>query len=193
MQAHRANDRVTLRRMLAAAPTTVEVDVGLREGELVVAHDYDLNDDSGLKLEWALAAAGNARLNVEAKCRPPETPSPREFVRALKPFLPHVALCSFDERVLIEAHRVRPGVETTFLFDRPLRVATAATTLGPSYELVTRELVECAHLVGLRVVPFTVNDVRAMAALIDLGVDGLVTDEPALAREVAGSRLQLAA
>jgi glycerophosphoryl diester phosphodiesterase len=32
-----------------------------------------------------------------------------------------------------------------------------------------------------------------MAALIDLGVDGLVTDEPALARAVAASRLDLAA
>ena len=41
--------------------------------------------------------------------------------------------------------------------------------------------------------PWTVNDVREMNALIDLGVDGLVTDEPALAREVAAARLVVAA
>jgi len=54
---------------------------------------------------------------------------------------------------------------------------------------VTRELVDAAHSVGLRVVPYTVNDVPRMAQLIALGVDGLVTDEPALAREVAHARL----
>jgi glycerophosphoryl diester phosphodiesterase len=45
----------------------------------------------------------------------------------------------------------------------------------------------------VRVVPWTVNDVRAMVALVDLGVDGLVTDEPALARAVAETRRSLAA
>jgi glycerophosphoryl diester phosphodiesterase len=54
---------------------------------------------------------------------------------------------------------------------------------------VTAELVDAAHAVGLRVVPWTVNDLRQMAELMALGVDGLVTDEPALAREVARSRL----
>jgi len=42
-------------------------------------------------------------------------------------------------------------------------------------------------------VPWTVNNVREMVALIDLGVDGLVTDEPRLAREVAANRAGLAA
>jgi glycerophosphoryl diester phosphodiesterase len=38
-----------------------------------------------------------------------------------------------------------------------------------------------------------VNDAPTMAELIELGVDGLVTDRPALARVVAVSRLGLAA
>ena len=54
---------------------------------------------------------------------------------------------------------------------------------------MTRELVDAAHALGLRVVPWTVDDVRLMAELIALGVDGLVTDEPAVAREVAQSQL----
>ena len=58
---------------------------------------------------------------------------------------------------------------------------------------MTRQLVESAHAAGLRVVPWTVNDVRAIGALVDLGVDGLVTDEPALARAVAETRFALAA
>ena len=95
--------------------------------------------------------------------------------------------------MLAEVARLRSTVETTFLFDRPMRIATVARAIGPRHDVVTRDLVLAAHAAGLRIVPWTVNDVRRMADLVDLGVDGLVTDEPALAREVAASRLSLAA
>jgi hypothetical protein len=192
IQAHRGNDRLTLRRLLAAAPSSVEIDVGLRGGELVVAHDVDLEDASGLSIERALAVAGATRLVLEAKCFPPETPSPRAFADALRPYLDRVAVSSFDERVLDAVGRFRT-VDTTLLFTRPLRVATVARTIGPRHELVNRELVYAAHALGLRVVPWTVNDVRRIVELIDLGVDGLVTDEPGLARAVAAERLSAAA
>jgi len=193
IQAHRGNDQLTLRRLLAAAPSSVEIDVGLSNEEIVVAHDVDLADASGLELERALAAAVGTTVVVEAKCFPPSTPSPKEFARALAPFVDRISLCSFDERVLTEARRLRSSLETTLLFHAPLRVATAARTIGPRRDVVTADLVRAAHACGLRVVPWTVNELREMTALIDLGVDGLVTDEPALAREVAEARLSVAA
>ncbi len=193
IQAHRGNDQLTLRRLLAGAPSSVEIDVGVAAGEVVIAHDVDFGDASGLLLDAALATPGDTMVVVEAKCFPPSTPSPSEFVATLKPYLAQIALCSFDERVLVEAQRLQPRLETTFLFNEPLRVASAARTLGPRRDVVTRELVEGAHALGLRVVPWTVNDVPTMAALIDFGVDGLVTDEPALAHEVAASRREVAA
>jgi glycerophosphoryl diester phosphodiesterase len=192
IQAHRGNDRLTLRRLLAAGPSSIEVDVGLAEGRLVVAHDADLGDASGLSLDRVLDAAGATRVVVEAKCFPPATPAPHAFAAALRPYLGRVAVSSFDERVLDEIGRFR-AVDTTLLFARPLRFATAARTIGPRHDLVSRELVDAAHAIGLRVVPWTVNDVRRLAELVDLGVDGIVTDEPALARAVAESRLSAAA
>jgi len=42
----------------------------------------------------------------------------------------------------------------------------------------TRAMVEDAHAAGLRVIPWTVDDVATMASLIDIGVDGLITDYP---------------
>jgi glycerophosphoryl diester phosphodiesterase len=193
VQAHRGNDELTLRRLLQTAPSSVEIDIGLIAGEIVIAHDTDLADASGLTMDAALLAAGGSTVVIEAKCFPPETPSPRAFVAALQPYLARIALCSFEERVLVEALRARPTLETTFLFKSPQPLATSARTIGPRHDLVTRELVASAHALGLRVVPWTVNDVPTMAALVDLGVDGLVTDEPALAHEVAASRLAAAA
>lgn len=193
IQAHRGNDQVSLRRLLAAAPSSVELDVGALAGEVVVAHDTDLRDASGLRLDDALRAAAETTVVVEAKCFPPETPSPRAFAVALAPYLERIQLCSFEPLVLAEARRLAPGLVTTFLFKVPMRMTDEAPTIGPRHDLVTRELVETAHAAGVRVVPWTVNDVRDMVALVDLGVDGLVTDEPALARVVADTRHVLAA
>jgi glycerophosphoryl diester phosphodiesterase len=193
IQAHRANDQLTLRRMVAARPSSVELDVGLADGDLVIAHDLDHADASGLSLGRALELAAGTPMVVDAKCFPPATPRAHEFLSALRPHLAEIAVCSFSEPLLARITRLRPSVETTLLFAEPTRIATIARTLGPRHDVVTHELVVAAHALGLRVVPWTVNDVRRMAELVDLGVDGLVTDEPALAREVAASRLPVAA
>jgi glycerophosphoryl diester phosphodiesterase len=189
VQAHRGNDALVLRRLLAAGPSSVEADVGLSSHGLVVAHETDLSDASGLSVEELLAAAGFTPVVLEAKCFPGVTAEPSEFVRALRPLLAAVSIASFDERVVAEVARLRPATRTTYLFARSLRAATAARTLGPRQDLVTRDMIESAHNAGLRVVPWTVNDVQTMAELVDLGVDGLVSDQPALVRAVVTSRL----
>jgi glycerophosphoryl diester phosphodiesterase len=194
IQAHRGNDEHSLRRLVAAGPSTVEIDVGISAGGLpVAAHEPDLSDSTGLTVGDAIALAGAVPLIVEAKCVTPLTPGPRSFVQALTPFLRQIALCSFEEGVLAEARRSYAGIATTFLFEKPLCIATAASTLGPQHALVTQDLVHAAHTLGLRVVPWTVNDPRRMIELIDLNVDGLVTDEPALARDVVTRRIGVAA
>jgi len=45
--------------------------------------------------------------------------------------------------------------------------------------LITPALVEHAHRYGIQIHVWTVNETDAMASLLDLGVDGLVTDYPA--------------
>jgi hypothetical protein len=189
VQAHRANDALTLRRLLATRPTSIEIDVGLGAGGLVVAHDLDLADASGLLVDDVLEAAGDTPVVLDVKCFPPTTPARSAFLAAIRPYLSRVSICAFDEQLVAEIARRRPETPTTFLFSSPLRAATSARTLGPQHELVTRELVDAAHAVGARIVPWTVNDPREMAALLELGVDGLVTDRPALAHAVLADRL----
>jgi len=61
--------------------------------------------------------------------------------------------------------------------------------LSPSYKrLVTRDLVDRAHDAGLGVVPYTVDDPVNMAAFVDLGVDGFITNYPDRARDVLAAQ-----
>ncbi|MDP9795291.1 glycerophosphoryl diester phosphodiesterase [Catenuloplanes nepalensis] len=63
-------------------------------------------------------------------------------------------------------------------------------TVGdPGYRpYVTRDLVAHAHRNGIKVIPWTVDDVPTMAKLLDDGIDGLITDYPDRLRTLLASR-----
>lgn len=54
--------------------------------------------------------------------------------------------------------------------------------------LVTAELVEAAHAHGVEVHVWTVDEVAEMERLLDLGVDGLMTDRPTVLAQVLARR-----
>lgn len=62
-----------------------------------------------------------------------------------------------------------------------------ANVLSPDATLVTAQLLASAHRRRELVVPYTVDDVHAMIALINLGVDGLISDYPDRLRDVLNS------
>ena len=107
-----------------------------------------------------------------------------------------VMVQSFDFRVLDAMRRVNPGVRLAALFgesradaamgieepDRSFRAIarrTGVEILAPDQELATAEEVEAAHAMGLEVVPYTVNDAAGWKRMVDAGVDGIITDDPA--------------
>ncbi|MFC7549756.1 glycerophosphodiester phosphodiesterase family protein [Plantactinospora sp. GCM10030261] len=51
-----------------------------------------------------------------------------------------------------------------------------------------RTMIDSAHARGLRVVPWTVDDPATMEALIDLGVDGIITNYPDRVRQIMADR-----
>ncbi|RZL64513.1 MAG: glycerophosphodiester phosphodiesterase [Variovorax sp.] len=66
--------------------------------------------------------------------------------------------------------------------------AAGGHTWSSDWEALSAPLVQEAHALGLKVLAWTVNDERQMQALLDMGVDGLVTDRPDLARAVLQQR-----
>lgn len=62
-------------------------------------------------------------------------------------------------------------------------------TTDQGFALVAdRAFVARAHRLGLKVIPWTVNDVDVMNAQIDAGVDGIITDYPTRLRSVLAQR-----
>lgn len=58
-----------------------------------------------------------------------------------------------------------------------------ADVVSPYWEELSPQLVSEAHALGMKVVPWTVNDPKVMSMLVDMGVDGIITDKPWVGRE----------
>lgn len=108
------------------------------------------------------------------------------------PALPRAYLTS--ARGNLRDRRWTTGLDPAAFASTPALVKAAAgadagaVTWSPSAGDVTADAVREAHALGLGVVPWTVNDPVAMARLIGLGVDGLITDRPDLLRDVMRER-----
>ena len=66
--------------------------------------------------------------------------------------------------------------------------AAGGAIWSPYFGDVTAALIAEAHALGLRVVVWTVNKPEDMARMIELGVDGIISDRPDLLRQVAGEK-----
>jgi glycerophosphoryl diester phosphodiesterase len=67
------------------------------------------------------------------------------------------------------------------------RIIVPYHTLHPETGAVTPQLVKRTHQLGRRIFVYTVNQVNDMQRLFIMGVDGIFTDDPLLARQVLAS------
>jgi len=63
--------------------------------------------------------------------------------------------------------------------------------LALSARIVTAPLIRRVHNSGKRILVWTVNDAPSMSRWMSMGVDGVITDEPLLAREVLRERAEM--
>ena len=72
------------------------------------------------------------------------------------------------------------------LYLRPLKLRV--DTYGPYFKDLTADLVAEAHNLGLPVCTWTVNEVEDIENMIDIGVDGIITDYTDRAKKIFKSR-----
>jgi glycerophosphoryl diester phosphodiesterase len=115
-----------------------------------------------------------------------------------------VCVGSFSDRRLRRVRALSAGRACTSMGPRAIAVARAAAATGimprqradclqvpvrhGRVTIVTARFVTAAHRAGLPVHVWTVNDQATMHRLLDLGVDGLMTDRPRLLRDVLRGR-----
>lgn len=153
-----------------------------------------------------LPNAKKVRLNLEIKRdshHPEWTIGAREFAKKVidvvekNGFVDRIGYSSFDPEVLQEIRKLDPNAKIGFLFEeetfptfnRPdpqagmktlIAIASSfkADTISPDHVLLKPEDVSIMKKSGFRVVAWTVNDPKRWAELIDMGVDGIITDFP---------------
>lgn len=137
--------------------------------------------------------------NIETKIEPSRYgeyyPQPTQFVEILNKLLmeldeeltisDRVIIQSFDPATLIEFHEVNPSLSLAILVANRQSIQDYIDRLGftpdiwsPNYQLVTSSLISEAHDRGMKVIPWTVNTTNEMQELLEMGVDGIITDYP---------------
>ncbi|RZS98437.1 glycerophosphodiester phosphodiesterase [Cecembia calidifontis] len=95
---------------------------------------------------------------------------------------------SFDFRVLQYIHKTYPEITLAMLVDNAGKWEEQLKELGfrpdiysPYFSALTKDAVAEIHGKGMKVIPWTVNKTEQMNELLDMGVDGIITDYPNLA------------
>ncbi len=152
-------------------------------------------------IERKMGGLTKIRWNIEIKSRPDwdgiRTPPVEEFAKILLAELKNLGIenqtvvQSFDVRAISAVHKMNPKIKTAYLIENLQGMAANLKKLdftpdiySPYYLLVTRKLVKNCHARGMKLIPWTVNDVPAMRKLIRMGVDGIITDYPDKISEV---------
>lgn len=93
-------------------------------------------------------------------------------------------ISSFHRPVLLELHRLDPGLPLAYIFDRMPRTKVwndlPIQFVKPNARLVTGARVRQFHSEEKKVLVWTVNHPSAMRRLAEAGVDGMIGDDPVL-------------
>jgi glycerophosphoryl diester phosphodiesterase len=102
---------------------------------------------------------------------------------------------SFDPRGLEVVHKLNPKLKTCLLVENLNGVEANLSQLSykpdvysPYYNLLRKKDVALCHKMGLKVVPWTVNNPDDMRRLMRYGVDGIITDYPNRIQEALNFR-----
>ena len=137
----------------------------------------------------------NIRYNIEIKRRPENDgifhPEYKHFADMVINEIEALGIMNwttvqcFDVATLQYIHQTYPHVKLVYLIENKDTPRQNLDKLGfkpdvysPDYKLVDAALVTLCAAKNMQLIPWTVNEVDDMKALIDLKVDGIITDYP---------------
>jgi glycerophosphoryl diester phosphodiesterase len=148
---------------------------------------------------FGLAKGARVRFNIETKLAPDapqETLAPEAFARALLAEVRKAGVAerttiqSFDFRTLAVVQREAPEIRTAYLTTGqkgeaiPRMVHDAGGAIwSPNFQDLDDAALAAARAKGLRVVPWTVNEPADIRRMLELKVDGIISDYPDRVRE----------
>ncbi|HEV2707676.1 MAG TPA: glycerophosphodiester phosphodiesterase [Pyrinomonadaceae bacterium] len=147
----------------------------------------------------------HARFNIEPKQQTPSVVAPLCRLLRERGMTASVLVASFRAAVMDEFRSTCTEVATSASTGEATRfLALYKTGLGDSFspsmsalqvpeyaggvQVLTRGFVEAAHRRGLEVHAWTINDAGDMRRLLDVGVDGIITDYPDRLLQLLGRR-----
>lgn len=181
-------------------------DAHLPDGRFIVEHDYDDLPDWLPTLAEALDACEGARVNIEIKNEPdaPDYDEEHQISDAVVGLAlafrqpEELLVTSFNLDTVKRLHSVNPEIPAGFVTGYDILqvqmlldhlVESGLQAVVPYDPTVDRRFIDRAHEAGLLVHTWTVNDADRMAELIDMGIDGIITDMPDIARRVVDQDL----
>jgi glycerophosphoryl diester phosphodiesterase len=139
------------------------------------------------------------QFNIETKCLPIGDnvyhPAPEKFVDLVMAVVKeqdmerYINLQSFDYRTLQYAKKKYAHIPLAALvedtdkndfFAQEKKLGFKPDIYSPHYSLVTKELVYHCNNLGVKLIPWTVNDKAKIMELKKMGVHGIITDYPNL-------------
>lgn len=97
-----------------------------------------------------------------------------------------VVIQAFDWKYIADCHKLAPDLVLGCLGSKELSTkqiaeakAAGATAIGWKHEDLNEANIAAAHAAGLKVWAYTVNERRRAKFLIEAGLDGIITDDPA--------------
>ena len=157
--------------------------------------------------EVLILAGGKILINIEIKSSAWESGSPGDAIErqvidliSRHDLVNTTLVSSFHPGFLENIVNMTVHPEIAFITDRSVTPDTLdiCKRLGvfswhPHFRSLEQRHIDCAHAQGIHVFPYTVNAIEDMLLLANMGVDGIITDDPGIAIScIAASRRALA-
>ncbi|MCA9346584.1 glycerophosphodiester phosphodiesterase [Candidatus Saccharibacteria bacterium] len=177
------NSLLGVRRAMALDVDMIEVDIRVKNGELVLSHDQVIRSENYATLEDLLITVeGNFPLNLEIK----ELAVVKYLKKELQGYKGRIIFSSFEFKILQAVKKVFPKAELAVLEKwSGVRAIAEATLLDTDRVHINQQwlwsgFVKSMKHRGFKLYAYTVNSRDRADELKEWGIDGIFTDYPSL-------------